>query len=226
MLFRSMIPNRDLYGIQLQAKLSNFLIALNHQSLLGIITNIRLLQIQSQYSLDCNLVISWPLDSIANCINVTFLEGLLSLCKKHSFSYSVPDNQRNIILGGHTPLRSILKQEIYARLKNFLVKKRIVYKSQLVELITNRTLSWSSFCNSNGLLLTIAPHAWFELLLGRFFRTTYIFRKFSILRQSYPTFFNISYGIQLFIYTSGSPTLYSFGSSFLSSIIFDYPQNY
>jgi len=31
---------RDLYGVQLQAKLSNFLIALNHQSLLGKVTNI------------------------------------------------------------------------------------------------------------------------------------------------------------------------------------------
>ena len=76
---------RDLYGVQLQAKLSNFLIALNHQSLLGKVTNIRLLQIQSKYGLDCNPVISWPLDSIANRANITFLEGLLTLCKKHNF---------------------------------------------------------------------------------------------------------------------------------------------
>src|SRR5207245_863250 len=65
---------RDLYGVQLQAKLSNFLIALNHQSLLEKVTNIRLLQIQSKYGLDCNPVISWPLDYIINCTNITFLK--------------------------------------------------------------------------------------------------------------------------------------------------------
>ena len=112
---------RDLYGIQLQAKPSNFLIALNHQSLLGRMTNIRLLQIQSKYGLDCNPVISWPLDSIINRTNITFLEGLLSLCKKHNFSYSVPDTYRNAILGENMPIRSILNQQTYSRLKNFLV---------------------------------------------------------------------------------------------------------
>src|SRR5437868_15262875 len=110
---------RDLYGVQLQAKLSNFLIALDHQSLLGRVTNIQLLQIQSKYGLDCNPVISWPLDSIINCTNITFLEGLLALCNKHNFSYSVSDTYRNVILGGNIPLRDILNQQTYNRLKTF-----------------------------------------------------------------------------------------------------------
>src|SRR5205823_8379316 len=159
---------RDLYGVQLQAKLSNFLIALNHQSLLGKVTNIRLLQIQSKYGLDCNPVISWPLDSIINRTNITFLEGLLTLCKKHNFSYSVPDTYRNVILGGNTPIRNILNQQTYSRLKNFLVQKRIIYKSQLSEVITGCALSWSSFCQSNSLLTTVTPAAWFMLLQATF----------------------------------------------------------
>ena len=65
---------RDLYGIQLQAKLSNFLIALNHQSLLGIVTSIRLLQIQSQYSLDCNPVISCRWISLQTTLMLPFLK--------------------------------------------------------------------------------------------------------------------------------------------------------
>src|ERR1043166_7881816 len=129
---------RDLYGILLQAKLSNFLIALNHKSLLGRVTYIRLLQIQSKYNLDCNPVVSWPLDFLANRLIVTFLEGLLTLCKKQSFSYSVPNSQLNVILGGHTPIRSILNQQLFSRLKNFLVKYCIIYKIQLSELLTDR----------------------------------------------------------------------------------------
>ena len=159
---------RDLYGVQLQAKLSNFLIALNHQSLLGIVTNIRLLQIQSQYSLDCNPIISWPLDSLANRPKVTFLESLLTLCKLHGFSYSVPESLKNTIQGGHTPLRSILNQQTFTSLKSFLTKNHIIFKSQLSEIITNRPLSWSSFCHSNSILLTITPIAWFKLLLAVF----------------------------------------------------------
>ena len=159
---------RDLYGIQLQAKLSNFLIALNHKSLLGQVTYIRLLQIQSKYNLDRNPVVSWPLDFLANRHNVTFLEGLLTLCKKHSLSYSVPDSQLNVILGGHTPIRSIVNQQVFTRLKNFLAKYRIIYKSQLSELLTDRPLSWPSFCQANGRLVTIAPAAWFTLLQATF----------------------------------------------------------
>ena len=112
---------RDLYGVQLQAKLSNFLIALNHQSLLGKVTNIRLLQIQFNYGLDCNPVIFWPLDSLINRNNITFFEGLLTLCKKHNFSYSVSESQQNVNLGGNTFLRTIFKQQTYSYLKNFLV---------------------------------------------------------------------------------------------------------
>src|SRR5438128_12553535 len=89
---------RDLYGVQLQAKLSNFLIALNHQSLLGKVTNIRLLQIQSIYSLDCNPVISCPLVFILNCTHITFLDGLLTLCNKNNFSYSLTATYLDIIL--------------------------------------------------------------------------------------------------------------------------------
>src|SRR3989440_8545291 len=159
-LFNRWIYNyRYLYGVQLQAKLSNFLIALNHQSLLGKVTNIRLLQIQSKYGLDCNPVISWPLDSIVNRTNVTFLEGLLTLCKKHNFSYSVPEIYRNVILGGNMPIRAILNQQTYSRLNNFLVQKRIFYKSQLTEVIAGRTLSWASFCQANSLLTTVARAA-------------------------------------------------------------------
>src|SRR4051812_1690288 len=82
------------------------------------------------------------------------------LYKKHDFSYSVPNSYRNIILGGYTPIRDILNQQTYSRLKNFLVRKRIIYKSQLSEVITGRALSWSSFCQSNGLRTTVAPAAW------------------------------------------------------------------
>ena len=131
-------------------------------------TNIRLLQIQSNYGLDCNPVIFWPLDSIINCTNITFLEGLLTLCKKHNFFYSVPDTYRNVILGGNTPIRDILNQQIYSHLKNFLVQTRIIYKSQLSEVITGRALSWSSFCQSNSLRTTVAPAAWFMLLQATF----------------------------------------------------------
>src|SRR5436189_3812523 len=89
--------------VQPQAKLFKFLNSFNHQFLLGKVTNIRLLQIQSKYGLDCNPVISWPLDSIVNRTNITFLEGLLTLCKKHNFSYSVSEIYHNVVLGGNTP---------------------------------------------------------------------------------------------------------------------------
>src|SRR5436189_3128559 len=71
--------------VQPQAKLFKFLNSFNHQFLLGKVTNIRLLQIQSKYGLDCNPVISWPLDSIINRTNITFLKGLLTLCKSIIF---------------------------------------------------------------------------------------------------------------------------------------------
>src|SRR5207248_1052536 len=104
MIYRDMIP-----------------LHLTSESLLGRVTNIQLLQIQSKYGLDCNPVISWPLDSIINRTNITFLEGLLTLCKKYNFSYSVPDIYRNVILGENTPIRAILNQQTYSCLKNFVV---------------------------------------------------------------------------------------------------------
>ena len=98
----------DLYGIQIQSKLSNFLIALNHRSLLSTVTNIRLLQIQSLYNLSCNPIISWPFDYLQNRSNITFLDSLLTLCKVHNFSYSVPNCFLNKINGGHTPIHDII----------------------------------------------------------------------------------------------------------------------
>jgi len=65
-------------------------------------------------------------------------------------------------------IRAILNQQTYSRLKNFLVQKRIFYKSQLSEVITGRALSWTSFCQSNGLRTTVAPAAWFMLLQATF----------------------------------------------------------
>ena len=66
------------------------------------------------------------------------------------------------------PIRAIINQQTYSRLKNFLVQKRIFYKSQLSEVITGRALSWTSFCQSNGLRTTVAPAAWFMLLQAPF----------------------------------------------------------
>src|SRR5204863_203762 len=180
--------------------------------------NIRLLQIQSKYGLDCNPVISWPLDFIVNRTNITFLEGLLTLCKKHNCSYSVPEIYRNVILGGNMPIRAILNQQTYSRLKNFLVQKRIFYKSQLTEVITGRALSWSSFCQSNSLLTTVAPAAWFMLLQATFPGQP-IF-SFPFQSGSTPTY--TSCGFRLFVSAISSPFLCSVGSFRLSSIIFDY----
>src|SRR5947207_15706170 len=87
---------RDFYGVQLQSKLSNFLVALNNKAVLGDVVHIMLRQFQSYYGLSSSPLLAY------------FLLALVSLCSMNDFFYEISDQHKHVILGSSEPFCSSL----------------------------------------------------------------------------------------------------------------------
>jgi hypothetical protein len=71
----------DLYQVQLQSKINNFIIQINDTSILGEITDIRLKQIQTRYWLQKSPLSDWHLTKPNYRLYNNFIKSMISLCK-------------------------------------------------------------------------------------------------------------------------------------------------
>ena len=154
---------RDLYGVQLQAKLSNFQVAVNHPLLLGKITHLRLLQLQTASGLANTPLNSWPVDSLLSTFKY-YLPALLTLAKQHGFGFIPTPRSSNPIGGGFTPISSVTTTSQYRKLLPFLRKYSIIFVSQVVVPGTNIPFTWNGFCSHNNITSRRASALWFKLL--------------------------------------------------------------
>ena len=137
---------RDFYGVQLQSKLSNFLVALNNNAVLGDVVHIMLRQFQSYYGLFSSPLLEWPYKELSKSVVAYFLPALVSLCSMNDFFYEIPDQHKHIILGGSEPLCSSLTTHQLIKTRRLRAQYNIIYKSQLMEPMTRLPVSWASFC--------------------------------------------------------------------------------
>src|SRR2546430_8218498 len=88
---------QDFYGVQLQSKLSNFLVTLNNKAVLGDVVHIMLRQFQSYYGLSSSPLLEWPYKEIFKSVCAYFLPALVSLCSMNDFFYEIPNQHKHNI---------------------------------------------------------------------------------------------------------------------------------
>ena len=123
---------RDLYEVQLQSKITNFVIQINDQNLLGKITDIRLKQLQHYEWLSKSPLVTWPYNSIQHNQYRSFIAGMLSLCQQQKIDFHVNNDQHNLILGGNLQreIRTILGED-FSKYKKQLRLNNIMFLEQL-----------------------------------------------------------------------------------------------
>ena len=174
-LLNNMIYNyRDLYGVQLQSKLSNFQVAINHPLLLGKITHLRLLQLQFEYCLAESPLHFWPIDSLFSTYKY-YLPAVLTLAKQHGFSFIVPDRIRNRISGGSAPISNLLSTQQFMKTLPLLKRYSILFKSQLVIPGLDIPFTWNAFCLYHKLTSRRTPKLWSLLFTSQLFRPIFGF---------------------------------------------------
>src|SRR5437764_5253222 len=80
---------RDFYEVQLQSKITNFLIQVNDTRLLGDITNIRIKQLQTSEWLQYSPLLCWPYNNIKIRHYKSFVASMISLCYDNNISFNV-----------------------------------------------------------------------------------------------------------------------------------------
>src|ERR1041385_7064292 len=113
---------RDFYGVQLQSKLSNFLVALNNNTLLDDTIHVMLRQYQTFFGLACSPLLNWPYKDFSKSVSGYFLPALISLCSGNDFFYEVPSQHKHIITGGSDPLSALLSVQQLTKTRIFRVR--------------------------------------------------------------------------------------------------------
>src|SRR6202042_730071 len=80
---------RDLAEIQMQAKITNFFIQINDKNLLGLVTKIRLLQLQYREWLCYSPLHDWPYKKVYRRHYKSFLASMISYVKANHFSFNL-----------------------------------------------------------------------------------------------------------------------------------------
>ena len=151
---------RDFYEVQLQSKISNFLIQVNDTALMGLITEIRLRQLQQSEWLHISPLLSWPHRTIKPKHKTSFLHSLLTLLFQNNFSFDISLNRIDRTLGGYKDIRSILEQNLDNRDIKSMKNQQILYLEQVTSLDGSFLLPWTqirkkrftispSFCTPN-----------------------------------------------------------------------------
>ena len=119
---------RDLYEVQLQSKITNFVIQINDYNLLGKITDIRLKQLQHYEWLSKSPLVTWPYNSMQHNQYRSFIAGMLSLCQQQKIDFHVNYDQHNLILGGNLQreIRTILGED-FPKYKKQLCLNNIMF---------------------------------------------------------------------------------------------------
>ncbi|CAJ0893772.1 6198_t:CDS:2 [Entrophospora sp. SA101] len=169
---------RDLYEVQLQAKITNFCIQINDKNLLGKITNIRLKQLQQQEWLSYSPLHEWPYKHLGKKFSKKFIASMISLCKIHEISFQVMKQDMNIIQGGKLHIRQFLGKGFH-KFKKQLQKHSIMFIDQLssidgIFLNEWKTITEKSFTTHNR--VTRVPQ-WFKIIENQILQTPDISRR-------------------------------------------------
>ena len=158
---------RDLYEVQLQSKITNFLLQINDPNLLGYITNIRLKQLQSFYWLRFSPLYSFPYDKTSTRLQQKhFIFNMLILCKQHNFSINLSFPLRNEILEGTFEIRDIFGEKFFNKVFKQLRNRSIMYLDQITSLDGQYLLTWRSITKRNytGYVNTARIPLWYKSL--------------------------------------------------------------
>ena len=137
---------RDFYEVQLQSKISNFMIQVNDTGLLGRLTDIRLRQLQQREWLHISPLLSWPHRTIKPSHKTSFLHSILTLCFQNNFSFDVSLDRINRILGGYKDIRSILGTNLDISDHRSMRTQQILYLEQVTSLNGSYLLPWTQVC--------------------------------------------------------------------------------
>jgi hypothetical protein len=135
---------RDLWEVQNQSKITNFSVQINDLLSLGIITNIRLQQLQHLECLTQSPIVEWPYNSIQRRHYTSFLASSISLYRLNNISFECPQHLRNIILEGTIPIRSFLTNQQFLTCCLQLIRHNILFLEQLTFINGRHLCSWRS----------------------------------------------------------------------------------
>jgi hypothetical protein len=113
-------------------------------SSLGIITNIRLRQLQHLECLTQSPIVEWPYISIQRRHYTSFLASSISLCRLNNISFECPQHLRNIILDGTISIRSLLTHQQFLVCRLQLIRHNILFLEQLTFVDGRHLCSWCS----------------------------------------------------------------------------------
>src|SRR5579864_502911 len=111
---RNLYDFRNLYDIKIQAKITNFLVQINANDLLGTVTNIRLKQLQRDGAEVKNILIDWT-EPLSKKHYRTHIKYMIALCKQYNLTFNMIPKQYNQIQQGDIPIKNILKQSTFQK---------------------------------------------------------------------------------------------------------------
>jgi ribonuclease HI len=168
----STLLNHNIYGvknvwdIQLQHHITNLLIRINNQQLLGSSTQIRLQQLQNNLWSPTNILQhQHPLIDGKNRHTTTF--KIIQLLQNLNMTIQIDNNIQNIqtLTYPHTSIESILdKHPQYLSFKQQLRTKHIMYLEQLTSSDNTILLDWSHISSRINYLPTGRKPKWFSIL--------------------------------------------------------------
>src|SRR6266498_2030244 len=168
---------RNLYELNLQAKLTNYVVQINDKSILGRFTNIRLRKLQNLMWIPDNpLLYPFSMTNYRwNSFNNNFHFNMIMLCRQNNFSFShsnyefASSTSAFKIKGGSISLESLFKTDYYKYIKS-LKKKMILFLEQITSLDGKSLLEWftlhqKTFIPPKYKCYTHSPTKWYNHLL-------------------------------------------------------------
>jgi len=132
---------RNFYDVQIQAKLTNFIIQINTPDLLGDITKIRLQQIQQDRWLRYNPLYQWPY-SMSTGFYKSNIKSMLSLSKINNITFEVAPDSLFKIEEGKYELRNILPTKVFEKFRKYFAQKSIMFLDQFTTVDGSSLLQW------------------------------------------------------------------------------------
>jgi len=135
---------KSLYDTQLEAQSSFLQQQLNNESILGIVSKIRIAQLQSRLWLPYSLIYNWNIPSKKNRYKNNLIATTLSLLYENDITIQPHNNTKNTILGGTIPLIDIFGDDYYqTKVYIKLREKGIMFLSQVSSSADSHLLNYT-----------------------------------------------------------------------------------
>ena len=181
---REIYNYRDLYEVQLQSKLTNFLIQLNDTNILGKVTNIRLKRLQVDECLVNSPLVDWKFENFNRHIRSNFILSMITLCNIHKFSFTIKNQDKYTIQGGRIILRDIMGHELWYQYKKSIKIYNILFLEQITSLRGDCILNWRDIMRKNFISYSANKiPKWFILLEQKLLVSSQIFNSRKIKNE-------------------------------------------